>query len=518
VNATKLARFTVRSLIESGVSQYVLSPGSRSAPLSIALYEASQLGLIELFVRIDERSAAFFALGLSKSSDKYVAVVCTSGTALANYHPAALEAYHSDNKLLIVSADRPERLRRTGANQTTLHSGLLAPIPTIDTASEIELANHLTTGPVHLNLQFDEPLLADLPSGWLDGITQKSVTVNSLNREELSVAPKTLIIVGHDHAGIDIELVNEFIKSSYLPVIAEDPLSIPSAIAHASLFLSEPKLRSYLEPDHIIVIGRTTLSRSINALIAECPHLTVIDSRTASIDTARVADRILVSLPHISTSPDAEWVTAWRRCGETPVVLSEWSEQLAVQTIAELLPDESALFVASSRPIRDIEGFATPRSGLKCFANRGLAGIDGNISTAFGIAANVERSYAIIGDITFLHDISALSAPVEANLTIFLIDNNGGGIFNTLEQAKVEGFEKLFGTPHNLDLEKAIAGFGVSTQRVKGVSDLRRAINHPHTGLQVIVVEAPDRQVNAAGIKSATQSLVSALLTGANLA
>ena len=127
MNATTLARNLVRQLIENGISDFVLSPGSRNAPLSIALYEAEQAGLVNLYVRIDERGAAFFALGLSKASDNYVAVICTSGTAAANFHPAALEAYHSDNKLLVITADRPAHLRRTGSNQTTLQVGLLNP-------------------------------------------------------------------------------------------------------------------------------------------------------------------------------------------------------------------------------------------------------------------------------------------------------------------------------------------------------------------------------------------------------
>ena len=146
MNATTLARNLVRQLIENGVSDFVLSPGSRNAPLSIALYEAEQAGLVDLYVRIDERGAAFFALGLSKASDSHVAVICTSGTAAANFHPAVLEAYHSDNRLLVITADRPAHLRRTGSNQTTLQVGLLEPIKTIDISATISIAEYLTDG------------------------------------------------------------------------------------------------------------------------------------------------------------------------------------------------------------------------------------------------------------------------------------------------------------------------------------------------------------------------------------
>ncbi|MEY3710276.1 MAG: hypothetical protein RLZZ99_97, partial [Actinomycetota bacterium] len=162
--ATNLARHTVRQLIELGIEDAVLSPGSRNAPLSIALHQAEERGLIRLHIRIDERSAAFFALGISKASDKYVPVVCTSGTAVANYLPAVLEAHHSDNKLLLLTADRPARLRKTGSNQTTMQSGIFGEFVrhAVDTAAPLNLQRLLNgAGPVHLNLQFDEPLLPE---------------------------------------------------------------------------------------------------------------------------------------------------------------------------------------------------------------------------------------------------------------------------------------------------------------------------------------------------------------------
>ena len=158
------------------------------------------------------------------------------------------------------------------------------------------------------------------------------------------------------------------------------------------------------------------------------------------------------------------------------------------------------------------------RSGITTFANRGLAGIDGNISCVFGLAEKFERSYALIGDLTFLHDISALVNPSGANLTIFIIDNNGGGIFNTLPQAGVAGFEKVFGTAHDLDLVKVIQGFGLNAVKVKGESDLLHSIIHQVRGLNFVVVEVPDRSSNAKRLSEVVQSLVSAVRMGSNLA
>ena len=159
-DATKLAHSIIRQLIEVGVSDFVISPGSRNAPLSIALSQAANKQLIDLHVKIDERGAAFFALGLSKASNNYVSVICTSGTAAANFLPAALEAVHSGNKLIIITADRPARLRKTGANQTTDQMGMFQSIKTHDISTDTDIKNYLSGNPVHLNIQFDEPLIS----------------------------------------------------------------------------------------------------------------------------------------------------------------------------------------------------------------------------------------------------------------------------------------------------------------------------------------------------------------------
>ncbi len=298
MNSTTLARNIVRQLIESGISDYVISPGSRSAPLSIALYEAETAGLINLYVRIDERGAAFFALGLSKASDNYVAVICTSGTAAANFHPALLEAYHSANKLLVITADRPAKLRRTGANQTTLQVGLLEPVETLDIAEIADISHLLVDGPSHLNVQFDEPLISDDRTDWLTGVAPHLKEYLQGERSA-TFYPKThgLLIVGYDRAGIHPDAITSYANTLGWPLIAEDPLSFPTSIAHAALFLSDPEIRAEFKPEQIIVIGRITLSRSVNTLINECSDVIVIDPRILTVDTARIASQIFKALP-----------------------------------------------------------------------------------------------------------------------------------------------------------------------------------------------------------------------------
>ncbi|HEY9276512.1 MAG TPA: thiamine pyrophosphate-binding protein, partial [Candidatus Nanopelagicaceae bacterium] len=187
--STNLARHTVRQLIELGVADVVLSPGSRNAPLSIALHQAQERGLIRLHVRIDERGAAFFALGIAKASGRYVPVVCTSGTAVANFFPAVLEAHHSDINLLLLTADRPAKLRKTGSNQTTNQKDIFKDFvrKSIDSAAPIDLTEILSkTGPVHINLQFDEPLLPTDSKDWLTGINPINLTPIPLPDSELN--------------------------------------------------------------------------------------------------------------------------------------------------------------------------------------------------------------------------------------------------------------------------------------------------------------------------------------------
>lgn len=519
ITSTKLAHSIIRELIECGVNQFVLSPGSRNAPLAIALHEAVSKNLIDLHIKIDERGAAFFALGIAKAANNYVAVICTSGTAAANFAPAALEAFHSQSKLIIITADRPAKLRKMGANQTTDQVGIYQSIPTHDFATSIAIKPLLTSGPIHLNPQFDEPLIAAENEDWLAGLKVNSIVEKFEIGSKLDLTDGVLII-GHDRGGISLSQVMSFAKKLDWPIITEDPISFPNAIAHASLFLTDEAIRSELAPNTVIVIGRTTLSRSTNAFIATAKRVIVIDPRSASVDTSRTADQILTALPSevVSTSgQNLLWESA-SAAAATELENIPWSEQRVIIELIDLIPDESAIYVGSSRPVRDIEAFAHPRSGVTVFANRGLAGIDGNISTVFGVAEKFESTFAILGDLTYLHDISALINKTGQKVRLFIIDNNGGGIFSTLSQANVEGFEQLFGTPHNLDLAKVTQGFGVETSVVTNLTQLHTAISKPMNGLDVVIIKTPDRTQNALLLKELTHKVSKAVRIGINLA
>lgn len=513
----------MRQLLELGITDFVLSPGSRNAPLSVALYAAFERGLLDLHVRIDERGAAFFGLGISKASNNYVAVICTSGTAAANYHPAALEALHNNNKIIFITADRPESLRKTGANQTTEQANLFPHIKSLDISEMIDLSKVLSDGPIQLNVQFSEPLVVEDCLDWLAGFTNRPDAPLASKHEAVDFGTGGVLIVGHDRAGYSVSEIEAFAGELNWPLITEDPLSFPQAIGHSALFLTDEKIRALLRPTKIVVIGRTTLSRSINTFIQSSNDVTVIDPRVADVDSARQADHIYLALPRPTTSQheDPAWKELWKSVdglAHNAIASSViWSEQEAIRTISASIADASALFIGSSRPIRDIEAFAEPRSGISVFANRGLAGIDGNIATAFGIATRFERAYAILGDLTFLHDISALVNKPDINLTIFVLDNNGGGIFSTLPHAGAPGFETIFGTAHNNDLARIARGFGIPADRVKTSSDLKSIIAHQSPGVEIVVVEVPDRETNAARLKELTQIVSSAVRIGNNL-
>lgn len=512
--STQLARSIVRQVIEGGIRDVVVSPGSRNAPLLIAFHEAAKKELLTLHVRIDERTGGFFALGIAKATQTPVALLCTSGTAAANYHPAVLESWHSQVPLLIITADRPARLRQSGANQTTMQKDLFGDATTFAadiSGSEYDLTQAfgaLQNGPVHLNAQFDEPLLNDGTSEWLNKIVAKKFTKTQTETKELVIdEEKGVLIIGHDRAGLKTDLIAEFIQTLGWPVIAEDPLSFPNSQAHASLFLTSEKTRASLQPNIVIVIGRTTLSRSINALIKSSKKEIVIDPRAVIVDVKRTADEIFTSLPILTMKKNSspEWMAEWNsqsdRAKNALTSLPNWGEANIAKAISSALLANTTVFVSSSRPIRDIEGFAVPRDGVETFANRGLAGIDGNISTALGIASQRSSTVAILGDLAFLHDVTGLIGAEDINARIVVINNDGGGIFSTLPQNNVEGFEKIFGTPHGRDLVAIANGFGIVATEVRSIGDLLVEIRKPIKGLSVVVALVPSRETNAKALK-----------------
>ena len=520
--STLLARVIVRQIIEAGVTDVVISPGSRNAPLSMAFHQASVKGLINLHIRIDERTAAFFALGIAKASGRPVPIVCTSGTAVANYHPAVLEASHTNAPLLVLTADRPASLRKTGANQTTEQARIFGKAVRYfaDVSGSVypmELPfNSLQSGPVHLNIQFEEPLIGDKSDNWLNELTISAPKVFDRKTPGTFYTKSTrgVLVIGHDRGGLSAEAVRDFAEKLGWPVIAEDPLTFDNAHSHASIFLTSKTIADDLAPDTVVVIGRTTLSRSINAFIKMARKEIVIDPRMATVDSDRMADQKFTQLPVVEVQPvDSDYAEKWKkyslRAAKLVSDISTWSEQLVAREIAAGIPTGTSLFISSSRPIRDLEGFASARSGVETFANRGLAGIDGNISTALGIASQRKETIAVLGDLGFLHDLTGLIHKEKINLKIFVINNDGGGIFSTLAQRGVDGFEDVFGTPHGLDPAAIAQSMGIPAKTIGTQAELITELSAPVQGTSVVVINVPNREANADFLKGIYASISS---------
>ena len=512
--STLLARVIVRQIVEAGITDVVISPGSRNAPLSIAFHQASVKGLIKLHVRIDERTAAFFALGIAKASGRPVPIVCTSGTAVANYHPAVLEASHTNLPLLVLTADRPASLRKTGANQTTEQARIFgkavryfADVSGSVYPMELPL-NSLQSGPVHLNIQFEEPLIGDKSDNWLNDLTITAPKIFDRKTPGTFYTKSTrgVLVIGHDRGGLSVDAVRDFADALGWPVIAEDPLTFEKAISHASIFLTSRAIADDLVPDTVVVIGRTTLSRSFNAFIKSARKEIVIDPRMATVDSDRMASQKFLQLPKVEVQPaDSEYKEKWQKYSQRAAKMvgdiSQWSEALIAREIGAAIPAGTSLFISSSRPIRDLEGFASARTGVETFANRGLAGIDGNISTALGIASQRTATVAVLGDLGFLHDLTGLIHNEDINLKILVINNDGGGIFSTLSQRGVAGFEEVFGTPHGKDLAAIASAIGVPAKTISTQAELKSELAAPIKGVSVVVITAPDREANADFLK-----------------
>ncbi|GAB3455023.1 2-succinyl-5-enolpyruvyl-6-hydroxy-3-cyclohexene-1-carboxylic-acid synthase [Actinophytocola sediminis] len=533
--ATAQAWVIVDELVRCGVPHVVLCPGSRNAPLAMALFEAAQADRLTLHVRIDERSAAFLALGLARGAGRPVAVTCTSGTAAANLHPAMLEASHAGVGILALTADRPPELLGVGANQTIDQRGLYGPAATsveFPVAERIAGQNGVWRAlvcravaeaehgrPVQVNLPFREPLVPTFEPPWPDSLDGRPDgqrwTVSApppLPRGgmDFPLPARTLMIIGSDRADRAVAAAS-VAESARWPVLAE-PTARAAALSsgaivlrHGSLLLAADELPAELRPDVVVVVGRPTLSRGVARLLSQV-RVYAIGDVPGWADAQHVVSQARCWLDQgdlgLIEGIDADWLPAWRQAdmsAQTAVekLLSEQEWPTGLQLAAELvagLPSGANLFLGSSNPIRDVDLVAEPRSDIAIYANRGVSGIDGNVSTAAGVALSTSvPTYALVGDLTFLHDLNALLiGPPEPrpDLTVVVHNDNGGGIFSLLEQGAAEhkaSFERVFGTPHAADLATLCTALNVPHTLAADRAALRSAIT-PAPGLRVVEV------------------------------
>ncbi|WP_283134411.1 2-succinyl-5-enolpyruvyl-6-hydroxy-3-cyclohexene-1-carboxylic-acid synthase [Rhizohabitans arisaemae] len=530
--ATALATVLVDELVRCGLTDVVLAPGSRSAPLALALCAEER---IRLHVRIDERSAAYLALGLAKTSGRPVAVVCTSGSAVANLHPAVIEAGEARVPLILLTADRPPELRDTGANQTIDQVKLFG--STVRWYGETGVPENRPgqvaywrslacrvwrrslapdPGPVHLNVPFREPLVPDGDTTWcepLDGAAGHPRVRGGAPSPHTAVrvppGMRGVLVIGEGATGVPRYVAAA--EAAGWPVLSE-PHGCgrygDHAVSTYHHLLGVPEFADRAQPDVVVVLGRPGLSRPLLSWLARAAEHIVVDPDLARWpDPTRTATQVAQSVEIPAVPGPADWLDHWRSAdlaARTAVdrVLDradEITEPRLARDLVELLPGDSLLTVGPSMPIRDLDQVMRPRRGPRILANRGASGIDGVVSTAVGAAlAHDGPAYALLGDLTLLHDQNGLIiGPNEPrpDLCLVVVNNDGGGIFSLLPQAALTGpFERVFGTPHGVDLAAVAAATRTPYTLLTSLTELPKAI----LGEGIRIVEAQtDRTRNA---------------------
>lgn len=557
-----LTRYTgnfVDELTKSGVTDAVISPGSRSTPLALTLTEHPA---IKEWVVVDERSASFFALGLAKQTKRPVVLVCTSGTAAANYYPAIVEAHHSRVPLIVLTADRPHELRDVGAPQAIDQIRLFGdyakwfqemalPEATPEMLNYVRnkaaraayMALEGNQGPVHLNFPFREPLTPDfsLKNIWsIPGQEARKGTavpaidgIKRLGSQEIKslvdrfAGKRGVIVCGPQPDQSFSEAVTELAGKWGLPILA-DPLSQVRAGSHHKdhiiesydAFMKNKQVRNQLKPDFIIRFGAMPVSKMYLFYLKEHSDAEqlVVENHAGYREPAGNVSEFIFSDPSSlcrelaaatpDHDPDTGWLNTWQDMnriakkhllGDSEAAITEGE---AVRALSEAIPECSTLYVGNSMAIRDVDTFfmTTPKA-IEILANRGANGIDGMVSSGAGAAAAAGKPVTLLlGDLSFFHDMNGLLAVKHYNLdlTILLVNNNGGGIFSFLPQAKdKKHFEALFGTPVDLEFRKAIEMYGGEYAVAATESELKERLyeTYQRQGLKVIEVRT-DREEN----------------------
>jgi 2-succinyl-5-enolpyruvyl-6-hydroxy-3-cyclohexene-1-carboxylate synthase len=517
------------------VQHAVIAPGSRSTPLALAFADRPD---VKCWSVIDERSAAFFALGLAKATQAPVAVVCTSGTAGAHFLPAVMEAFEGGTPLVVLTADRPWELHGFGAPQTIPQVGLFGryvraaeALPTPDAeglthvaavaARLTSLAGSSPRGPVHLNVPFREPLVP--PEGAkplvIDPPTTRFVPARltadlSVVTDAVRHAKRGVIVCGprerRDGFGAWVHEIGERLG---FPVLAEATsnarFGFPHAIGVFDALLRTPKFATAMKPDVVLRFGGGLTAKGPQAwLDTSGARIFEFVEDGSPIDPLHTAEQLLqATVPFewtVSRPNDGSWRRSWLDAQEA--VLSTLAKQqglnepLVAREFIDALPPETNVFLSSSMPIRDVDAFAARGQHLRVFTNRGVNGIDGITSSALGVAAGTGRPTALlIGDVALLHDLTGwlIARRHGLSLTVVVVNNDGGGIFHFLPVAtRTSHFETLFGTPHGVDLAHVAGLAGAALHRPSSLADFGRTVTRCLEGGLHLVEVRTERGAN----------------------
>ena len=539
--------------IHLGVQHAVVSPGSRSTPLALALAARPE---IELHLFHDERSASFAALGVALADGAPAILLCTSGTAAAQFHAAVIEADLSGVPMIVCTADRPPEFRDVGAPQTIDQTRLFGNavrwfhdpgVPSDDVAHTWRAlasrahasATGNNQGPVHLNLPFREPLLGTAGSlpparsgGWSHQVTPVAKSFDGLDDFASSLTGRSGVIVAGNGSGRDVLTLAGALG---WPVFADatsgarecDPLVVNAFDS----ILRNVEFADAHFPQVVLRVGTPPASKVLSQWVARSgSEVLQISSSERVIDpdhnvaTTLVGDisLIVTSLADGVKSVKSTWLTEWTRAEiAAQNAISDWttanmSEPTIARTVTSALKVGSHFVVSSSMPIRDVEWFGTVTPGVTVHSNRGANGIDGVVSTAVGVAlASKAPVVLLIGDVAAIHDNNGFwgLARRNINLTVVVTNNDGGSIFSFLPQAtgvEQSTFELLYGTPHGVSFKHLAAAHGVKFQQANSATELRTCLEEP--GIQI--VEVPfDRSVNVNQHNALNETVVIAVGT-----
>ncbi len=503
----------VEELIRQGVAGFVISPGSRSAPLTVSVARNEKA---KYWVHYDERGAAFFALGLAKATGKPAVLICTSGSAVANYWPAVVEAAMSQIPLILLTADRPPELVDCGANQAIDQTDIFGdyarwrtalPCPTAECPATYVLttadqawhrSQHPQAGPVHVNVPLREPLDPKPDQSVTDDVLKTLVAWAATDApythydagastvpdgwaapllEHMASARNKLLIVGRLHGEAEHAAVRKLAKLPGWKIYADITSGLygPSAPAGLVQDMEHFLQNEAWQPDLVLHLGGAYTSKRLLTHMADwnAPYIHVSASEQRLDPNHQVTQHLTVGIASFcqwlqENAPKASVSTTTAiRTDASPAVEQEWSERGIAHQLGSLLPENSLLFAGNSMPIRLLERFCRPeRDGIHVVANRGASGIDGNIATALGMASGTgQATTALLGDLTTLHDLNslALHQAVKTPLVLIVLNNDGGGIFHHLPIARADEpcFEQCFGTPHGMDFSGAAQQFGL---------------------------------------------------------
>jgi len=517
-NATACATL-VDEWIRCGVRHAVVSPGSRSTPIAIAVAERDELAV---HVVHDERVAAFVALGLGLDGVPAV-LLCTSGTAAANFHPAVVEAGLSNVPIIVATADRPPEQRRIGSPQTIDQLDLYgrsvrwfhdAQVPDeAEPSSWRPLAQRVFAsaagGPVHLNLPFREPLLGvadDLPEPISPALPVPPGIASGGPVDARFDRQRGVIVAGGRH-GIAVTEIAALAARLGWPVLADPTSRCRSFEQSITAFDSLLRHNDFAEahaPEIVIRFGRPPASKVLSQWITTCgaPVLQVGGPGVIDPEHNVAALCSIDDLATLSGAAETPWLARWRYADaqaesviDATIAELPLSEPGAARAIAKALGDDVELVVASSMPVRDLEWFGGPAA--RAHSNRGANGIDGVISTALGRALSGRSTVVLLGDIAFAHDSNALVGLRDrgVDIRIVVIDNDGGGIFTFLPQAAAltsERFEQLFGTPHGTDIVALAIAHGIPAETASTLDELATAVRTPGPSVTRVVTDRAD--------------------------